>query len=163
MRLGQPAYLYFFAHHYPRLQAPHLEAFHGSELPYEFARIGAPPPPTPANGPRAGRSWSTSRALPGTARQPQAASRPGGRMGPVVNSSIFVTRRTPRAGLCPECSICTRRSPSAAGLQAHSPGTSTSVSPNRQCRAPLELNEVVRRSPVSAREPRPSAVAAIKS
>jgi para-nitrobenzyl esterase len=40
-RLGQPAYLYLFSHHYPAQQALHLEAFHASELPYEFGRIGA--------------------------------------------------------------------------------------------------------------------------
>lgn len=40
-QVGQPAYLYFFAHQYPRQQALHFEAFHGSELPYEFGRIGA--------------------------------------------------------------------------------------------------------------------------
>jgi para-nitrobenzyl esterase len=41
-RLGQPAYLYFFAQQYALQRALHLEAFHGSELPYEFGRIGAP-------------------------------------------------------------------------------------------------------------------------
>ncbi len=41
-RLGRPAYLYFFAHQYALQRALHLEAFHGSELPYEFGRIGAP-------------------------------------------------------------------------------------------------------------------------
>ena len=40
-RLGSPAYLYFFAHRYPAQENLHLEAFHGSELPYEFGRIGA--------------------------------------------------------------------------------------------------------------------------
>jgi para-nitrobenzyl esterase len=40
-RLGLPAYLYLFAHHYPAQEALHLEAFHASELPYEFGRIGA--------------------------------------------------------------------------------------------------------------------------
>ncbi|HTV59782.1 MAG TPA: carboxylesterase family protein [Verrucomicrobiae bacterium] len=38
--LGLPAYLYFFEHHYPAEDALHLEAFHGSELPYEFGHIG---------------------------------------------------------------------------------------------------------------------------
>lgn len=38
--LGVPAYLYFFSHHYPAEDAVHLEAFHASELPYEFGRIG---------------------------------------------------------------------------------------------------------------------------
>ncbi|MGH8301988.1 MAG: carboxylesterase/lipase family protein, partial [Steroidobacteraceae bacterium] len=41
-RLGLPAYLYFFTHRYPAQEALHLEAFHASELPYEFGRIGAP-------------------------------------------------------------------------------------------------------------------------
>lgn len=41
-RLGLPAYLYFFAHHYPAQEALHLEAFHASEVPYVFGRIGAP-------------------------------------------------------------------------------------------------------------------------
>lgn len=40
-RLGAPAHLYFFAHHYAAQQACRLEAFHASELPYEFGRIGA--------------------------------------------------------------------------------------------------------------------------
>ncbi len=39
--LGLPAYLYYFAHRYPAQQAAGLEAFHASELPYEFGRIGA--------------------------------------------------------------------------------------------------------------------------
>jgi para-nitrobenzyl esterase len=39
--LGVPAYLYFFARRYPAQEALGLEAFHGSELPYEFGRIGA--------------------------------------------------------------------------------------------------------------------------
>ncbi len=40
-RLGLPAYLYFFTHRYPAQEALHLEAFHASELPYEFGRISA--------------------------------------------------------------------------------------------------------------------------
>ena len=40
-QLGRPAYLYFFAHRYPAQEALHLEAFHASELPYVFGRIGA--------------------------------------------------------------------------------------------------------------------------
>ena len=40
-RLGLPAYLYFFSHHYPAQEELHLGAFHASELPYEFGRIGA--------------------------------------------------------------------------------------------------------------------------
>lgn len=40
-RLGVPAYLYFFDHYYPAEVAEHLEAFHGSELPYEFGNIGS--------------------------------------------------------------------------------------------------------------------------
>jgi para-nitrobenzyl esterase len=41
-RRGLPAYLYFFAHRYPAQEALHLEAFHASELPYVFGRIGMP-------------------------------------------------------------------------------------------------------------------------
>ena len=41
-RLGLPAYLYFFSHRYPAQAALHLEAFHASELPYVFGRIGSP-------------------------------------------------------------------------------------------------------------------------
>lgn len=41
VKSGQPAYLYFFAHRYPAQHSLHLEAFHASELPYEFGRIGA--------------------------------------------------------------------------------------------------------------------------
>ena len=40
-RLGLPAYLYFFAHHYPAQESLDLNAFHASELPYVFGRIGA--------------------------------------------------------------------------------------------------------------------------
>jgi para-nitrobenzyl esterase len=39
-RLGLPAHLYFFAHHYPAQERLRLEAFHASEVPYEFGRIG---------------------------------------------------------------------------------------------------------------------------
>lgn len=41
-RLGLPTYLYYFAHHYPAQRALGLEAFHASELPYVFGRIGVP-------------------------------------------------------------------------------------------------------------------------
>ena len=40
-RVGAPAYLYYFEHSYPAEVAQHLEAFHGSELPYEFGVIGS--------------------------------------------------------------------------------------------------------------------------
>jgi para-nitrobenzyl esterase len=40
-QLGQPAYLYFFEHQYPAETVLHVEAFHGSELPYEFGLIGS--------------------------------------------------------------------------------------------------------------------------
>ena len=40
-RIGAPAYLYFFDHSYPAEVAKHLEAFHGSELPYEFGDVGS--------------------------------------------------------------------------------------------------------------------------
>jgi para-nitrobenzyl esterase len=40
-QLGVPAYLYFFEHSYPAEVDPHLEAFHGSELPFEFGLIGS--------------------------------------------------------------------------------------------------------------------------
>ncbi len=40
-RLGLPAYLYYFVHRYPAQEALRMEAFHASELPYEFGRIGA--------------------------------------------------------------------------------------------------------------------------
>ena len=40
-RIGLPAYLYFFNHDYPAEAALQLEAFHGSELPYEFGVAGS--------------------------------------------------------------------------------------------------------------------------
>ncbi len=40
-RIGVPAFLYFFDHSYPAEVAEHLEAFHGSELPFEFGDIGS--------------------------------------------------------------------------------------------------------------------------
>ncbi|HTZ90539.1 MAG TPA: carboxylesterase family protein [Alloacidobacterium sp.] len=39
-RIGVSAYLYFFDHSYPAEVAEHLEAFHGSELPFEFGDVG---------------------------------------------------------------------------------------------------------------------------
>jgi len=42
-RIGIPAYLYYFSHHYPAEDSLHLDAFHGSELPYEFGLIGRNP------------------------------------------------------------------------------------------------------------------------
>ena len=38
--LAQPAYLYFFRHSTPAERARDLAAFHASELPYVFGRIG---------------------------------------------------------------------------------------------------------------------------
>jgi para-nitrobenzyl esterase len=40
-QVGVPAYLYFFEHEYPAEVAMHLEAFHASELPFEFGHIGS--------------------------------------------------------------------------------------------------------------------------
>jgi len=40
-QLGVPAYLYFFEHSYPAEAQLHLEAFHGSELPFEFGLVGS--------------------------------------------------------------------------------------------------------------------------
>lgn len=40
-QLGVPAYLYLFEHQYPAEVPLHLEAFHASELPYEFGLIGS--------------------------------------------------------------------------------------------------------------------------
>jgi para-nitrobenzyl esterase len=39
-QIGAPAYLYFFDHSYPAEVALHLEAFHASELPFEFGDVG---------------------------------------------------------------------------------------------------------------------------
>lgn len=50
--LGQPAYLYFFDHGYPAAHARGLHAFHASEIPYVFGRIGRNAPKL-ANWPRA--------------------------------------------------------------------------------------------------------------
>jgi para-nitrobenzyl esterase len=83
-QLGVPAYLYYFEHQYPAEAALHVEAFHASELPYEFglvvSRTGFPP-----NWPRmpdeareralsdAFMSYVTSFARSG---QPEAAGEP---------------------------------------------------------------------------------------
>ena len=40
-QVGAPGYLYFFEHRYPAQAPLHVEAFHGSELPFEFGQIGA--------------------------------------------------------------------------------------------------------------------------
>jgi para-nitrobenzyl esterase len=37
---GQPAYLYFFRHHTPAERERDLAAFHASELPYVFGKVG---------------------------------------------------------------------------------------------------------------------------
>lgn len=50
--LGEPSYLYFFDHGYPAARAEGLRAFHASEIPYVFGRIG-PNAPHLANWPRA--------------------------------------------------------------------------------------------------------------
>lgn len=50
--LGEPSYLYFFDHGYPAARAEGLRAFHASEIPYVFGRIG-PQAPRLANWPRA--------------------------------------------------------------------------------------------------------------
>ncbi len=50
--LGEPAYLYFFDHGYPAARAVGLHAFHASEIPFVFGRIG-PGAPKLANWPRA--------------------------------------------------------------------------------------------------------------
>jgi para-nitrobenzyl esterase len=38
--IGKPSYLYFFDHGYPAARARGLHAFHASEIPYVFGRIG---------------------------------------------------------------------------------------------------------------------------
>jgi para-nitrobenzyl esterase len=50
--LGEPAYLYYFDHDYPAARARGLHAFHASEIPFVFGRIG-PGAPKLANWPRA--------------------------------------------------------------------------------------------------------------
>lgn len=50
--VGEPSYLYFFDHGYPAARAEGLRAFHASEIPYVFGRIG-PGAPRLANWPRA--------------------------------------------------------------------------------------------------------------
>jgi para-nitrobenzyl esterase len=53
--LGEPSYLYFFDHGYPAARAEGLRAFHASEIPYVFGRLGAGAPKLanwpPARGP----------------------------------------------------------------------------------------------------------------
>ena len=50
--LGEPAYLYFFDHDYPAARAQGLHAFHASEIPYVFGRVG-PSAPQLQHWPRA--------------------------------------------------------------------------------------------------------------
>lgn len=50
--VGEPSYLYFFDHDYPAARARGLHAFHASEIPFVFARIGRGAPIL-ANWPRA--------------------------------------------------------------------------------------------------------------
>jgi para-nitrobenzyl esterase len=80
-QLGAPAYLYFFEHQYPAQVALHLEAFHGSELPFEFGLIGADdrfPPhwPRPADD---ARERALSAAIMGYFTSFAAAGKPTAR------------------------------------------------------------------------------------
>jgi para-nitrobenzyl esterase len=63
-RLGLSAYLYFFRHEYPAQIERRLQAFHGSELPYEFGLIEASAR-LPADWPRPPDD-ARERALSGT-------------------------------------------------------------------------------------------------
>lgn len=103
--LGLAAYLYFFAHHYPAQEALHLEAFHASELPYEFGRIGTaegwpqlwPRPPDDAREralSEAIMSYFTAFARDGVPLAPAAPAWP-----PYRDERAFLELRdTPRAG-----------------------------------------------------------------
>jgi para-nitrobenzyl esterase len=42
--VGEPSYLYFFDHDYPAARARGLHAFHASEIPFVFGRIGSNAP-----------------------------------------------------------------------------------------------------------------------
>jgi para-nitrobenzyl esterase len=42
--LGEPAYLYYFDHGYPAARALGLHAFHASEIPFVFGRVGSGAP-----------------------------------------------------------------------------------------------------------------------
>lgn len=46
-RLGQPAYLYLFAHSYPSADEAGLAGFHASEVPFVFGAFSATPPGWP--------------------------------------------------------------------------------------------------------------------
>ncbi|MGH8270369.1 MAG: carboxylesterase family protein, partial [Steroidobacteraceae bacterium] len=50
--VGEPSYLYYFDHGYPAARARGLHAFHASEIPYVFGRIG-PSAPRLEHWPRA--------------------------------------------------------------------------------------------------------------
>jgi para-nitrobenzyl esterase len=82
-RLDLSAYLYFFAHEYPAQVERRLQAFHGSELPYEFGLVGSsdrlpadwPRPPDDAREralSEAIMSYFTSFAALGTPAAPNA-------------------------------------------------------------------------------------------
>jgi para-nitrobenzyl esterase len=65
-QLGVPAYLYLFEHHYAAQDAAHLEAFHGSELPFEFGLIGSDRyPPYWPKPPDDAREQAVSAAIMG--------------------------------------------------------------------------------------------------
>jgi len=103
-RIGQAAYLYFFAHEYPAARARRLHAFHGSELPYEFGLIGSaqplprnwPPPPDEAREralSAAIMSYFTTYARTGT---PTAQAQP--EWEPYGNSGAYLhLREAPHA------------------------------------------------------------------
>lgn len=102
--LGFPSYLYYFAHSYPAQEALRLEAFHASELPYEFGRIGAEegwpalwpkPPYEPAERALSAAimSYFTSFARTGSPKAPGAA--PWSRYG--EEQAYLEFRAEPRA------------------------------------------------------------------
>jgi para-nitrobenzyl esterase len=98
-RFGQSAYFYFFDHEYRQAVARQLQAFHGSELPYEFGLIGSanplprnwPPPPDDAQEralSAAFMSYFTSFARNGT---PSAPEQP--RWAPYAEERAFLHLR----------------------------------------------------------------------
>ncbi len=98
-QLGVPAYLYFFEHRYPAQVALHLEAFHGSELPFEFGLIGADDrlPPHWPKPPDDARERALSTAISGYftsfARSGKPTAHGEATWQPFANGSAFLDIR----------------------------------------------------------------------
>jgi para-nitrobenzyl esterase len=101
-KLGLPAYLYFFEHRYPAQEARHLEAFHASELPFEFgalqsgARLPQNWPLPPDNADERALSEAIMNYFTSFARTGKPTARPAPAWKPFAQGEAYLDiRETP--------------------------------------------------------------------